>query len=116
MEEFEANTNDAFKNIYYSPEFSDPQNQNFNLLKESKIIDKGAFLTIITSPTGGSYKSFSVEDAGFFYDGWSIPTETGDVIRTENGRVAKISKVNYETNTISVENAIDIVNGEGITL
>jgi len=116
FEEFEAQTDDAFENVTYIPNFIDPEKSNFYLLKDSKLIDAGSFLTIITSPTGKAKKSFMVKDARYFFDGWGIPAEIGDVIKTENGREAIIKKINYETNTLSVEPEIDIIKGEGVSL
>ena len=55
-------------------------------------------------------------DASYFYDGWTIPDETGDQIKTKNGQTATILSINYDTNTITVSPAIDIINGEGLAL
>ncbi len=55
-------------------------------------------------------------DASYFYDGWTIPDETGDQIKTKNGQTATILSINYNRNTITVTPAIDIVNGEGLSL
>ncbi len=80
------------------------------------MIDTGAFLTTITSATASSQTAFTVDDAAYFYDGWGIPGETGDTIKTQNGQITTIQNINYDTNTITVSPATDIVNGEGLSL
>jgi hypothetical protein len=116
IHEFEKHINGAFNNMTFHPEFIDRVNSNLCLSKESKVINSGAFLAKITSPTGEAKNFFTVTDAGYFYDGWGIATENGDVIKTQNGQTTRIKKINYENNILSVEPAIDIINGEGVSL
>ena len=89
---------------------------DFHLQPTSPAIDRGDWLTTITSSTGSGKTSFSVDDASYFYDGWGIPGETGDVIKTQNGQTTIIQSIDYNTNTITVSPAISIVNGEGLAL
>jgi len=77
--------------------------------------DEGAWLTTITSSTG-SGSTFTVHDPLWFYDGWSISGEAGDVIKTENGQIAKIISINYDNGLIEVDRSISWTNGEGIGL
>lgn len=103
-------------NVSYDPLFTDSAGRVFTLQLSSPLIDAGTWLTIITSSTANNQTFFTVDDASYFYDGWTIPDETGDQIKTENGQTATISSINYDTNTITVTTAIDIVNDEGLSL
>ena len=79
-------------------------------------VDAGAWLTTITSATG-SGTSFSVANPYFFYDGWGIPGETGDVIKTENGQTATITSVNNGTGQITVASpGLSWIKDEGLAL
>jgi len=103
-------------NVSYDPLFTDVADRVFTLQPSSLLIDAGMWLTTITSLTANGQTSFTVDDVGYFYDGWSISGETGDQIKTEHGQVATILNINYDMNTINVSPAIDIVNGEGLAL
>ncbi|MCK4627840.1 MAG: hypothetical protein KAT56_02490 [Sedimentisphaerales bacterium] len=102
--------------IFTDPLFVDPENSGFHLQSTSPMIDTGVFLTTITSNTASSQTSFTVVDAGCFYDGWGIPGEVGNTIKTQNGQTTTVQTVDYDTNTITVNPAINIVNNEGIAL
>jgi hypothetical protein len=103
-------------NFEANPNFKDAKNGDFNLTAQSNdMIDTGDWLTIITTPSGYG-TSFIVSDSGYFYDGWGIPGETGDVIKTQNGNTTTIQAINYTTNSITVHPAIDFVKGEGLSL
>ena len=102
--------------VFADPIFVDPENNDFNLQSNSPMIDTGVFLTTITSNTASSQTSFTVVDAGCFYDGWGIPGEVGNAVKTQNGQTTTIQTIDYDTNTITVSPAINIVNNEGIAL
>jgi F5/8 type C domain-containing protein len=106
----------AGANLLLDPMLNDPDNHDFTLSSSSPMIDAADWLTTITSSTAGGQTSFVVVDSFYFYDGWNIPDEVGDTIKTENGQVTTIQAINYDTHTITVSPAIDIVNGEGVTL
>ena len=107
---------DWVDNVSANPLFADASGRDFTLQAGSLCIDAGTWLTTITSPTANAQTFFMVNDAGYFYDGWTIHSETGDVIKTQKGQVTTIQSINYDTNTITVSPAIDIVNGEGLAL
>ena len=116
LEEFEASTQDAFDNNSYMPLFAETSNRNFMLLAKSRLIDAGTWLTVIKSPTKKSQTSFIVEDAGYFFDGWGIEKEKGDLIKTASGNFSRIKKIDYDSNIIYVDSAIDVLENEGISL
>jgi hypothetical protein len=103
-----------FVNISGTP---DPYNEtqfNFNLQSDSPCIDNGGFLTVITSSTG-SGTTFTVDDAGYFMDGWGIVD--GDTIQLEGQtQTAQITNVNYDTNIITVDISLTWNQGQGISL
>jgi len=98
------------------PLFTNAVGRDFTLQSTSPMINAGAFLTTIMSPTANGRTSFIVADSSYFYDGWGIPDETGDTIKTQNGQITTIQSINYDTNTLTVSPAIDIVNGDGLAL
>jgi len=94
---------------------------DFRLQSDSGAIDKGMFLTTITS-SSGSGTQFQVADAGYFFDGWGmsvIPTATiqGDEMQLEGqSQRARITNVDYSTNTITVDTSLTWTEGQGIAL
>ncbi len=89
---------------------------DFRLKSGSPCIDKGVFLTSVTSASGTG-ATFTVENAGFFHDGWTIPGERGDIIQLEGGsQTARIIHIDYDTNSITVERPLSWKNGTGLSL
>jgi hypothetical protein len=111
-----------FEDISGTP---DPMNQtkfDFHLQFNSGCIDNGGWLTTVTN-ANGSGTSFTVADAGYFFDGWgigdAIPTASvlGDIIQFEGQtQTAVITKVNYNTNTITINTPLTWINGQGVGL
>lgn len=111
-----------FVNISGTPDPTNKTQFDFHLQSNSPCINKGGFLTTITS-SSGSGTSFTVEDAGYFFDGWTmaanIPTATisGDIIQLQDQTAtATITNVNYSTKTITVNTSLTWTNGQGISL
>lgn len=107
-------TNFPSGNITADPKYTNAGNRDFTLQSDSPMIDAGAWLTTITSSTTSGVSSFVVDDSRYFYDGWGIPGEKGDIIKTQKGEVTTITIIDYNTHTITVRPAIDIVKGEGL--
>lgn len=96
----------------YDP--SDAALPDLHLQAGSPAIDKGAFLAQITS-AAGSGTTFQVDDAGYFMDGWGIVQgDTIQLLGTE--QTARITKVDYKTNTITVSSDITWTQSQGIAL
>ncbi|MFC2168176.1 hypothetical protein ACFLRW_04255 [Acidobacteriota bacterium] len=99
--------------------FGDPMEANFpdlHLSTTSPCIDKGSFLTTITSQSG-SGTTFFVADAGYFIDGWGISGVNGDDIQiVGTSQRARIIKVDYNTNTITVDSRLSWTQNQGIAL
>ena len=97
----------------------DPMNKDqfdFTLQASSPCISAGGPLTTITSASG-SGTVFNVADAGYFMDGWGIPGVNGDEIQIlGTSQKARITNVNYDTNTITVDVILMWAQGQGIAL
>lgn len=98
-----------------NPSFTDFGNNDYTLQTGSPAIDAGGWLTTITQ-ANGSGTSFTVADPYWFYDGWYILGEKGDVIKTAGGQTATIISINYSAKQIKVDKKINWTNGEGIGL
>jgi len=102
-----------FVDLSGTPDPMDGTQFDFHLQSDSDCIDNGVFLTTIAS--AGSGTSFVVDDAGYFMDGWGIVD--GDLIRLEGqAQTARITNVNYDTNTITVDSSLSWTQNQGIGL
>ncbi len=85
-----------------------------NLKSNSPCIDAGGSLTTITTDSG-SGMSFTVDDAGYFMDGWGIID--GDIVQLEGQtQTAQITNVEYDSNIITVDISLTWNKGQGISL
>jgi hypothetical protein len=91
-----------------------PTLPDLHLRPGSPCIDAAAWLTTVTSPSG-SGRSFTVEDASYFMDGWGIVE--GDLIQLQGGaQRARITRVDYEANAIEVDADLTWAPGTGVSL
>ena len=110
-----------FNNISGTPDPNNKDQFDFSLQPNSGAIDGGGYLTKITSATG-SGTTFQVADAGSFFDGWGLtshPTASVEPDRIQlegQDLAAKIVKVDYSTNTITVDTNLSWASGQGVTL
>lgn len=101
-------------NFAGSPSFTNIDGDDFTLQSDSDAIDSGQWLTTITSATG-SGSSITVNNPYYFFDGWGISGETGDIIKTElGGQTATI--VSISGSVLNLNQSISWTNGEGISL
>ncbi len=115
LQEAQTNYPQLYKeNLETNPQFLDETNHNFNLQPDSPMIDAGSYLTKTTS--AGSGTTMQVEDAKYFYDGNNIQGEQGDMIQLENGGTARITNINYATNTLTLDTSLTWDIGEGVSL
>ncbi len=90
-----------------------PTQYDFSLKSNSPAIDKGGFLT--TASTSGSGKQIQVKDARFFHDGFGVTQ--GDLIQFKGQtQTVRITKVNYGTNTLTVDTSLTWTSGLEISL
>jgi hypothetical protein len=97
----------------------DQKYPNFNLQQDSPCRDTGAFLTKTTN-SGTNSQSIKVQDAHYFMDGWDFPSYMGvqgDLIQLEGQtQRARITDINYNTNTITVDTPLTWSFGMGLSL
>jgi hypothetical protein len=113
---FNASFGSEFVNSMNSnPSFNNWDTRAYSLTSESSsLVDKGTWLTTITSATGNG-TSFTVADAGYFCDGWGIMA--GDRIQIQGGTSSVgVKSVNYTTNSITVDTSIAWQKGYGVSL
>jgi hypothetical protein len=94
---------------------------DFRLSSTSNAINAGAFLT--TTRSAGSGTQIPVQDAHYFFDGWGMAQEIpdadiqGDLIQLEGQtQTARITNINYNTNTITVDTSLSWTSGQGLSL
>ncbi|NIO22883.1 MAG: hypothetical protein GTN38_02550 [Candidatus Aenigmarchaeota archaeon] len=114
----DASTGDnTFTNNWWdangNPVFQDESNSDFSLGSGSPCIDAGGWLTATRS--AGSGTNIPVQDAGYFTDGFGIVE--GDLIQLEGQSItARITNVNYDTNTLTVDRSLTWTSGQGVSL
>jgi len=102
-------------NIELDPLFVDEETRDFHLKADSPMIDAGTFLTRALCDGSGVY--LPVKDAGYFYDGYNIPGEAGDMIRLEGHEcVARIVGIDYDRNILELSQSLVWREGQGVSL
>jgi len=102
-------------NLQVDPRFQDAAKRDFRLQPGSRMIDAGAFLTKTRSAGGGT--ALPVEDVAWFFDGFDIPGQHGDVIQLAGGRqVARVVDIDYERKVLQLGRALKWSAGQGVTL
>ncbi len=94
------------------PRFVDAANRDYRAQDGSPMIDAGAALTTVTE-ANGSGQHLTVEDAGWFYDGFGIPGEAGDLIRIGES-TARIIGIDYERQVISLDRQVTWRRGDPV--
>lgn len=95
------------------PGFVDAPNGDFSLVNNSNQIDAGVFVASAVST--GSGTTLVVDDASWFYDGYGISGEAGDIIRIEGrAETARIVAINYNTNTLTLNASLSWSTGDGV--
>lgn len=95
-----------------NPDFRNISAWDFRLWQQSPAIDAGGNLTSVSS-SNGTGTSIVVADASYFSDGFGISDRSGDQIMIGSD-VVTITKIDYDTNTISFSPSISWVKGEGV--
>ncbi len=108
-------------NVQYDPYFvalpvaSVEGSGNYHLLGSSSVIDAGQFLTTITTAAGNG-TTFTVADPNYFYDGYGISGEQGDLIKLSNGQTARITHIDYGNGTVTLDRTVSWGSGEKVCL
>ncbi len=86
---------------------------NFKPTSFSPAINAGDFLTITSN--SGSGIQIPVIDAGYFTDGFGIIE--GDLIQLEGQtQTARITKIDYNSNVLTLDRSLTWTNGQGVSL
>jgi parallel beta-helix repeat protein len=100
--------------LIVNPMFRDPVHFDFQLQSTSQLIDHGTFLTKCVG--AGSGVNIKVEDPTYFYSGFNIEGESGDMIQLEGSlETAKIVSIDYTTKIITVNKNLSWSNGQNIS-
>lgn len=81
----------------------------------SPLINAGAHLTT-TVGAGSNSTTMVVADSKYFYDGFGISGEVGDMIQLASGGTARITAINYATHTLTLDAPLTWANGVGVSL
>jgi hypothetical protein len=102
-------------NVAVTPRFADADANDFRLQSDSPMVDAGAFLTHTASAGNGTV--MQVVDAGYFYDGFGIAGEIGDLIQLDGQTDrARIVNADYDAHTLTLDRALTWTAGQGIAL
>ncbi|MGI6082403.1 MAG: right-handed parallel beta-helix repeat-containing protein [Limnochordia bacterium] len=102
-------------NIDTPPAFVDADNYNHAPAPGSPLLDGGAFLTMAVGT--GQGLEIPVKDASFFYDGFGIEGELGDLIAIGSAdQVARVVKVDRARQTLTVDREVTWTEGDGLSL
>ena len=97
------------------PQFVNAAKFDFRLQASSPMKDAGIFLTKTVG--AGRGKTMKVQDASYFYDGYQIPGEIGDIIQIEGShQTARIVKIDQKQQTLTFDRSLSWKDGAGISL
>ena len=104
------------RNTQQTPEFVSPDANDFRLAADSPLIDVGVFLTV-TVGKGDDSREMRVADAGYFFDGFGIEGEEGDLVQLQGQtETAKVVSSDYARNTLTLDAPLSWREGQGISL
>jgi len=80
----------------------------------SPLIDAGSFPTRTVG--GGSGTTLAVEDVRYFYDGFGIDGELGDLVQLEGQtETARVVSIDYDGNVLELDRALSWTDGQGLS-
>ncbi|MFW5866528.1 MAG: PKD domain-containing protein [Armatimonadota bacterium] len=98
-----------------APQFTDPATWEHVPAEGSPLIDGGTFLTRATAD--GEGQRLEVEDAQWFYDGFGISGEVGDVIAVSSAEnVACVVRADYEADVLELDRPLQWSAGDPVSL
>ncbi|MGI5820023.1 MAG: PKD domain-containing protein [Armatimonadota bacterium] len=101
--------------IAASPRFTDPDAWEHVPAEGSPLIDAGTFLT--SAVTEGAGLRLEVEDAQWFYDGFGIEGERGDLIAVGSAEnVARVVRTDYEADSLELDRPLSWSAGDPVSL
>jgi len=100
-------------NMELAPQFVDAPNFDFHLAAGSPMIDAGTYLTEAFDQPGNQ---LYVLDPAYFFDGHDIEGEEGDWIRLDDGQIAQVVDVDYDSNILTLDREITCEPFTGVAL
>jgi hypothetical protein len=95
------------------PGFEDVPAGDFRLRPDSRQVDAGAFVAKVT--TDGYGTSLPVDDASWFYDGFGITGETGDIVMLEGQSTpVRVVAVDHENGVLQLAAPMRWRRGDGV--
>ena len=102
-------------NMDADPMFADPEADDYRLRPGSPCMDAGRPLAVTLR--AGSGREMPVDDARWFYDGFGIPGEVGDLVFIAAGKKqARIVKAEIERNVLTLDRDVKWAKGDGVSL
>lgn len=102
-------------NIDANPLFLDFENRCFALTEKSPAIDTGLPLTKTLNASSGT--ELYVSDARFFFDGFGIEGELGDIISVgKSGNLVRVLKADIEKNLLILDRSLRWEEGDPVSL
>jgi cysteine-rich repeat protein len=102
-------------NLALTPGFVNASAHDFRLGAGSALIDAGAFLS--TARSAGSGTALPVQDAAYFFDGYDIPGQAGDLIQLQGQtQTARVVDIDYTANVLSLDRSLSWSAGQGVSL
>ncbi len=103
------------RSIEADPQFNAETRADYTARTGSPLIDRGEHLTTVRS--AGTGRQIPVADASWFYDGFGITGERGDLIQLEGQTgTARITRVDYAAQQITVDRDLEWRAGQGVSL
>lgn len=102
-------------NIDADPRFADPLADDYRLQPGSPCIDAGAPPAVAISSGRGT--QLPVDDARWFFDGFGIPGEVGDLIFIGAGKVeARVTGVDIDRGLLTLDREVSWRQGDAVSL
>lgn len=103
-------------NLNQDPQFMDLQAADFRLKAGSPLIDAGAPLTV-TIRAGRDSRRMAVKDVRFFFDGFGIEGQTGDLVQLHGqSQTARVVGIDYAARTLGLDRPLSWAEGQGVSL
>jgi len=102
-------------NMDVDPLFADAEKDDYRLQERSPCIDAGRPLT--ATRESGTGRRLLVDDARWFYDGFGIPGEEGDLVFIGKKKAqARVTKADIQSNVITLDRDISWQKGDSVSL
>jgi hypothetical protein len=106
--------NNAILDVPEAPGFASESDRDTHLRPDSPMIDKAGFLTSATE--SGSGQELPVADVRYFFDGFGIAGEAGDLVQLAgDSRRARIVRIDYGASRLILDSPLAWVKGQGVT-